>query len=388
MSKLTSGYTTMTTTRSSHAFYFRLSAQQHLRQNRFSPDCPGQTIADEWPKYLLGAWLVIVTLFAPMSAIAEGLQQPLNLNQEPIQPLSAPTGLDPRKIALGEKLFNEPRLGRDNDMACSTCHQLNDNGANHLTYNLGRDGIKLDTNTLTVFNSSLNHYLFWDGRARNLEEQVDFVVHSPKEFATSWPVIINKLKQDESYKQRFNTLYADGITADNIRNAIAIFERSLITVNSRFDQFLLGNNDAISAKEKSGYQLFKAYGCIACHQGQNVGGNLFMKFGIFYDHFSGRSDLNPADLGRFNVTGKPSDRHVFRVPSLRLVALTAPYFHDGSVGTLEAAIRVMAEYQLGRVIPEQDITRIAAFLKSLVGEYQGRTLGKPSSEQSITGDAP
>jgi len=388
MIKLTSGYTTITTACGAHAFYFRPSAQQHLRQDRSSQTSPSQTIADEWPKYLLGAWLAILTWLVPMPIIAEGLQQPLNLSQEPIQPLPVPAGLDPRKLILGEKLFNEPRLGRDNDMACSTCHQLNDNGANHLTYNLGRDGIRLDANTLTVFNSSLNHYLFWDGRARNLEEQVDFVVHSPKEFATSWPVIINKLKQDEGYKQTFNILYPDGITADNIRNAIAIFERSLITVNSRFDQFLRGDADAISAKEKNGYQLFKDYGCIACHQGQNVGGNLFMKFGIFYDHFSGRSDLNPADLGRFNVTGSPSDRHVFRVPSLRLVALTAPYFHDGSVGTLEAAIRVMAKYQLGRVIPEQDVTRIAAFLRSLVGEYQGRMLGMPSSGQGVAGDAP
>lgn len=344
------------------------------------------------PEILLGMLLTVSALLAPATATADGLQQLPGLRHEPIQPLTPPQGLDPRKVTLGEQLFHDTRLGRDNDLSCSSCHVLSDNGATRRAYDLGRDGVELDANVITVFNSALNHRLFWDGRARNLEEQINFVVEAPQEFATSWPVIISKLKRDKDYTHAFNAAYPDGITADNIRDAIATFERSLITVNSRFDRFLLGDANAISAQEKAGYELFKNYGCAACHQGRNVGGNLFMRFGVFYDHFDGRSDLKPSDQGRYNVTGRAVDRHVFRVPSLRLAALTAPYFHDGSAQTLEVAIRIMGEYQLGRVIPEQDITRIAAFLRSLVGEYRGRQLGTPdlekSASDSVTGAAP
>jgi len=340
------------------------------------------------PEHYLRTLLLISAIFAPIPVTADGLLPPPDLRHEPIQPLSSPEGLDPRKVILGEQLFHDPRLGRDNDMSCASCHILSDNGATHQAYDLGRNGVKLNANTMTVFNSALNHHLFWDGRAQNLEEQIDFVVRNPQEFATSWAMIISKLKQDEEYTRVFNTLYADGITADNARNAIATFERSLITVNSRFDRFLLGDADAINTSEKRGYQLFKGYGCVACHQGRNVGGNLFMKFGLFYDHFSDHNELKPTDLGRFNVTGRPDDRHVFRVPSLRLAALTAPYFHDGSAETLEDAVRVMARYQLGRLIPEQDINHIVAFLKSLVGEYRGHLLGSSSQEQAVVDDAP
>ncbi len=298
-----------------------------------------------------------------------------DLRHEPIQPLIPPKGLNPYKVSLGERLFHDPRLGRDNDMACSHCHNLNDNGADHHAHAPGRDGTTLNVNTLTVFNSGFNHQQFWDGHARTLEEQVDAVVTNAKEFATTWPTIIGKLKQNKSYVRSFTKLYPDGITADNIRNAIATFERSLTTINSPFDRFLRGDADAISPEAKAGYRLFKTYGCVACHQGSNVGGNLFVKLGVFKDYFAMRGNPTRADLGRFNVTGKAQDRHVFRVPSLRLAALTPPYFHDGSVTTLAEAVSLMAEHQLGRTIPGQDILRIVTFLKSLPGEYRGQPLG-------------
>jgi len=298
-----------------------------------------------------------------------------DLYHEPIQPLRQTEGLNPHKINLGERLFHDLRLGRDNDMACSSCHNINDNGADHYTRAPGRDGTPLDVNTLTVFNSSRNHRQFWDGRARNLEEQIDTVVTNPKEFATTWPSIIGKLEQDTDYARTFPEIYPKGITANNIRNAIATFVRSLITVNSPFDRFLLGDSDAISPQAKAGYRLFKAYGCVACHQGSNVGGNLFVKLGVFKDYFAVRGNPTRADLGRFNVTGKARDRHVFRVPSLRLVALTPPYFHDGRVTTLAEAVSIMAEHQLGRTIPGQDIQHIVTFLESLPGEYRGQPLG-------------
>ena len=307
-----------------------------------------------------------------------GPQPPATLRYEPIQPLQPPTRLDPQKVALGERLFNETRLSRDADMSCASCHDLSSNGADAHAHAPGRDGVSLSVNTLTVFNSSLNHRQFWDGRARNLEEQIDFVVSSASEFATSWPNIVSALKADDTYTKAFARLYRDGITANNVRNAIATFERSLITIDSRFDRYLRGDAEAITATEREGYQLFKNYGCIACHQGRNVGGNLFMKFGVFKDYFARRGSLTRADLGRFNVTGQEQHRHVFRVPSLRLAALTPPYFHDGSVDTLTKAVQIMAEHQLGRDIPPQDIERIVAFLKTLPGEYRGRPLGPAS----------
>ncbi len=298
------------------------------------------------------------------------------LQHEPIQPILPAKNLNPDKVILGETLFHDTRLAKDNNMSCATCHKLADNGANHRHHTLGRNSVELEVNTPTVFNSSLNHQLFWDGRAMDLQQQIDFVVANEKEFATSWPVIIKKLRQDKNYIEKFNRLYADGISADNIRDAIASFEHSLLTIDSRFDHYLLGDADAINEEEKKGYHLFKVYGCVSCHQGSNVGGNLFMKIGVFGNFFADRPVLTKADLGRFNITGKEADRYVFRVPSLRLAALTAPYFHDGSATTLEQAVRDMAKHQLGRDIPEQDIRYIVAFIKTLPGEYKGQSLYK------------
>lgn len=304
----------------------------------------------------------------------------ITVSEEPIQPLYLATNLDPRIVSLGKRLFNEQRLSRDNNLACSHCHFMDENGADHVKYNVGRNGVKLAVNTLTVFNSSLNHRFFWDGRANSLEDQINFVVKSANEFATTWPEIIAKLASDKQYQYDFQQLYPDGITADNIRNAIATFERTLITPNSRFDQYLLGDTNAITQEEKKGYRLFKNYGCVACHQGRNVGGNLFMKFGVFKDYFTARGNPTTADLGRYNVTGKKQDRYVFRVPSLRLAVLTAPYFHDGSVKTLEKAVELMGIHQLGRKIPEENIDLIVAFLKTLPGEYNGRPLSSATAK--------
>ena len=303
------------------------------------------------------------------------LQQNISeLYHEPLQPIPSQPKVDLLKVKLGEQLFNDLRFGRDNKMACASCHILNINGANHLPHTIGRNGQKLDVNTPTVFNSSLNQFQFWDGRGPSLEQQSNFVVSSKKEFATNWSTIVQKLNEDKDYPDIFKKLYRDGISANNIRDAIATFERTLLTTDSRFDQYLLGNNQAITSDEKQGYQLFKRYGCIACHQGSNVGGNLFMRIGIFGDYLADRGNLTKADLGRFNVTGKEEDRYVFRVPSLRLAALTPPYFHDGSIKSLPEAIKIMAKYQLGRIISDQDILYIEAFIKTLPGKYKGKSL--------------
>jgi len=298
----------------------------------------------------------------------------LNLQYEPVQPLLPLENLDPEKVKLGSDLFHDPILSLDNDMSCVSCHQLSDNGADHKAHTIGRNNIPLMVNTLTVFNSSLNHRQFWDGRAWTLEEQIDFVLANDMEFASNWTQVIKKLKQSEQYVREFKKIYKDGINPENIRNAIATFERTLITTNSRFDQYLLGDNNAINLQEKQGYQLFKSYGCVACHQGRNVGGNMFMKFGVFGSYYSTDKPSKSVNLGRYNISGDANDRYVFRVPSLRLAVITAPYFHDGSVKTLPKAIQIMAKYQLGRTISEEDINSIIAFLETLPGEYMGTPL--------------
>lgn len=229
-------------------------------------------------------------------------------------------------------------------------------------------------NSPTVFNSGFNFVQFWDGRARTLETQIDGPVHNIKELGSSWPEILLKLKRDPAFVSAFKKTYKDDITIENVKDAIAIFERSLTTPDSRFDQFLRGDSQSITGEEKAGYKLFKSHGCIACHQGINVGGNMYAKIGVVGDYLADRGNPTKADNGRFNVTGRERDRHLFKVPSLRNVALTPPYFHDGSAKTLSAAVRVMIKYQLGRTAKENDIERIVAFLKTLTGKYQGTAL--------------
>ena len=167
------------------------------------------------------------------------------------------------------------------------------------------------------------------------------------------------------YATTFSALFEDGISAENVRKSIAAFERTLLTPGSPFDRWLAGNTGAITATQKAGYELFKSVGCVACHQGANAGGNMFQRFGVFGDYFKDRGNITQADYGRFNVTGNESDRFVFRVPSLRMVAHTAPYFHDGSAKTLTQAVQVMAKYQLGRNLTGEQVSSIVAFLECL-----------------------
>ncbi len=301
---------------------------------------------------------------------------PTHLSKEPLQPLPPPPELNPGKVALGEKLFFDTRLSANSNLSCASCHDIATNGADHRARSRGHDNIPLAVNTPSVFNSALNPWQFWDGRAHSLAEQIDYIIENPREMANSWLVIIHRLKASPDYVREFNSLYADGINTDNIRDAIITFERSLLTPDSRFDRWLQGDEQALNAEEKKGYQLFKAYGCAACHQGANIGGNLFQKIGIFADFFQYRDEIHPADYGRFNISKREQDKYVFRVPSLRNVAITAPYFHDGSVNSLHEAIQLVARYQLGRSIPDDDIQGIIAFLKTLTGKYKGRLLTK------------
>lgn len=293
---------------------------------------------------------------------------------EPIQPIPREVKLDARKVALGARLFNDPRLSRDDSVSCARCHNLAAGGVDHLVRAVGIEGRVGEVNTPTVFNSGLNFRQFWDGRAETLEDQIDGPVQNPKEMGSTWPDVVRKLQADPSYPGAFAELYPARIQRATIKDAIATFERSLITPDSRFDRFLRGDRAAITADEVAGYQLFKAYGCVACHQGINVGGNMFQTFGIVADYFADRGHPTRADLGRFNVTGKEYDRHTFKVPSLRNVVRTAPYFHDGSAKTLPEAVAIMAKYQLGRTLSTREVDLIVQFLGTLTGEYTGKPL--------------
>lgn len=290
------------------------------------------------------------------------------------QALPQAMALDAGKVILGQQLFHDPRLSKDDTISCASCHGLNTGGVDNRARSIGVAGGVGGINTPSVFNSGLNFVQFWDGRASTLEDQVDGPVNHPLEMGSNWALVGQKLAGDANYPRLFADLYPDGITPANIKNAIATFERSLITPNSRFDQFLLGDTLALNDQEKMGYELFQTYGCASCHQGVNLGGNMFEKMGLMGDYFVDRGKLTEADKGRFNVTHDPQNLYEFRVPPLRNVALTAPYFHDGHAQTLEQAIVIMAKYQLGRPLPDKDLNAIAAFLRSLTGQYQGRPL--------------
>jgi cytochrome c peroxidase len=297
----------------------------------------------------------------------------VDISRDPILPLSPVTGLSSDKVRLGKKLFHDPQLSHDNSISCASCHNFSKGGTDRLRFSVGINGTIGNINAPTVFNSSLNIAQFWDGRTKTLKEQVIEPIRNPAEMGSSLEEVAEKLSKDSEYKQVFQQVYIDGITPLNVADAIANYEKSLVTPNARFDRYLRGDNNAISNDELRGFREFIDHGCASCHQGEGIGGNLFQRFGVMGDYFKDRP-FSKADQGRFNVTGLEDDRHVFKVPGLRNVAVTPPYFHDGSVQTLEKAVRVMGYYQLGMDMSEEDIRLIVVFLHTLTGEWEGRVL--------------
>lgn len=293
---------------------------------------------------------------------------------EPLKPLPPVPQQNPLRVELGRQLFNEPRLSVNNTLSCASCHQLDKGGADTRAFSIGFNGVPVTINTPSVFNATLNFRQFWNGRADTLETQIHEVVQSPSEMGSNWQHVVQVLSADPAYRSAFANAYPDGVTMNNAQNALASYERTLLSGNSRFDQYLLGDTDILTREEKYGYQRFKEYGCIACHQGVNIGGNMFQKFGVMGDYFKVRGNPSDTDLGRYLVTQDEEDRNVFKVPSLRNVAVTAPYFHDGSAKTLEEAVDVMFTFQLGRIPSEEDKTLIIKFLKTLTGEWGGKPL--------------
>ena len=336
-------------------------------------------------RWLIATTLGLVIAGATSVVIRDWLESTANLPPvidyelagdaaQPLTPIPLGQSLEPKKIALGERLFQEGRLSANGVVSCAHCHNLHTGGVDRLPHSRGIEGKEGSINAPTVFNSGLNFRQFWDGRAETLQDQVNGPLQNPIEMAGTWPKAIAMLQQDASYRSEFAALYPAGISPDSVRDAIATFERSLATPNARFDQFLRGDANALNAIELAGYRLFKQIGCTSCHQGVNVGGNMYQKLGIMENYFSAPPSADSAALGRFIYTRREEDRYVFKVPSLRNVTVTAPYLHDGSVATLEDAVRIMARYQLGRQLDATEISSIVAFLRTLTGEYQGQVL--------------
>lgn len=276
--------------------------------------------------------------------------------------------LDGKKVELGRLLFHDVRLSSDNTISCSSCHNLRVVGIDSLARSIGVKGRRSEFNTPTVFNAAFNFRQFWDGRVHTLEQQISGPVHNPKEMDSNWPQIIDKLSQDTELQRRFRESYPQGIDQNAIVDAIASFERTLLTPDSPFDQFLKGNEAALSEQAKKGFALFNQLGCSSCHQGVNLGGNMYQVLGVMRDYFSRSGEVKHSDYGLYNSTKKEQDKFKFKVPGLRNVVHTAPYFHDGSVETIEEAVGIMAYYQLGVKLEDGQIAELVAFLRALTGK--------------------
>ncbi|HGM7842894.1 TPA: cytochrome-c peroxidase [Serratia marcescens] len=293
------------------------------------------------------------------------------LRGQALQPLPESLPTNAQKVALGFRLFHDPRLSADNSISCAHCHQLGAGGVDGRVTSLGVNDQHGPINAPTVFNAALNFSQFWDGRAADLQQQAGGPPLNPIEMAsTSWEQIIGKLDQDARLKADFQRVYADGFTGDNITDAIAEFEKTLLTPDSPFDRYLKGDDSALTAQQKRGYQLFRNNKCGTCHTGENLGGQSYEVMGLKADYFANRGNPTDADNGRYNVTKNEVDRHRFKTPTLRNVALTAPYFHDGSVTSLHQAVKDMLKYQVGVTLPDSDVDDLVALLDGMTGKYQ------------------
>jgi len=301
-----------------------------------------------------------------------------HLRHEPILPLPLKTEVNTSKASLGETLFFDTRLSSNNQISCASCHQLEAGGDDNVAMGISTVNGQHIINTPSIFNARYNFRQNWDGSVKTLEQQIDMVLNNQHEFDNNWADVITTLSDDNKLTKDFYAIYQDGITRDNIVDALVEFEKTLTTPNSRFDQYLRKEDANLSEKEIKGYLIFKELGCISCHQGVNVGGNLYQKFGVFYNYIAERGDIKKPDYGRMNITNRQMDAFVFKVPSLRNVAVTAPYLHDGSARTIEEAISIMGKTQLGRTLSKNEIHLIKSFLYTLTGEYKNKPLGGSS----------
>lgn len=288
--------------------------------------------------------------------------------------------LNKAKVDLGNRLYHDTRLSGNGKLTCASCHALAIGGDDNMPVSIGIDGQKGPINAPTTLNSGFNFKQFWDGRAAHLRDQAAGPVENPIEMGAKWENVVPRIQAVPKYQQWFAEIYPNqGISKWTITDAIAEFERSLVTP-APIDDYLRGNDEALSVNQRKGYQLFQSYGCVACHQGVNFGSNMMQKFGALEAYFSDQNETT-VDKGRYNLTKKESDRNVFKVPTLRNVELTAPYFHNAGAQTLDQAINVMGLNQLGRQIPDEDRAKIADFLTSLTGKLDVTPLPAPKDDE-------
>jgi cytochrome c peroxidase len=296
--------------------------------------------------------LIVLALGAGGRSIAQAPAPQPRADQEPITPIPSPPAQDPRQVALGDRLFHDPRLSHDNTRSCNSCHDTSTNGASADPPDPTPDAVEL--NIPTVFNAALNFRLNWEGNLRTLESQVEQSLAKPQTMGSSVEEALHKLQADPDVARQFRAAFGREADGAGLLGAIAAYERTLLTPGSRFDRWLKGDVNAITADEFAGYQLFKSLGCVSCHQGVNVGGNMYQRHGVFHPLASPKPEI-------------------VRVPSLRNVAVTPPYFHDGSAATLSKAVKAMGYAQLDRTLTDDQTNAIVAFLNTLTGTY----LGKP-----------
>ncbi|MGC4008641.1 MAG: cytochrome-c peroxidase [Pseudomonas sp.] len=318
-------------------------------------------------KLALGSLLLAVST-AAAQANADVLRDNANSIFKPI-PEQAGDQLDPNQIELGRQLFFEPRLSASHVISCNTCHNIGTGGADNVPASSGHAWQKGARNSPTVFNAVFNVAQFWDGRAKDLEEQAKGPVQNPVEMHNTPKNVEATLSSMPEYVAAFGKAFPSDqqpVSFDNMARALQAFESTLITPDSRFDLYLKGDDNALDAKEKKGLQTFMSSGCISCHNGVNLGGQAYFPFGLVKKP-DGKI-LPSGDKGRFEVTKTQNDQYVFRAAPLRNIALTAPYFHSGQVWDLEEAVAIMGTAQLGKQLNAEEVGDIVAFLKTVTGK--------------------
>jgi cytochrome c peroxidase len=292
----------------------------------------------------------------PALAASRSLDVASATAEEPVAPIPEPPPAPSLKIAIGERLFADPRLSGSRTRSCASCHDISTNGASKSTQDTALDGSVLPLNTSTVFNATLSFRFNWEGGFRTLELRALASLKNPRIMGAKIEDVVERLGADPDMVRQFRSAYGRGPDSANVLDAIAVFERSLLTPGSRFDRWLAGDETALSPEEQNGYSLFKSLGCVSCHQGVNIGGNLFQRHGIFQPLASPLPEI-------------------LRVPSLRNVASTSPYFHDGSAPTLDDAVRRMGVAQLNSTLTDPQVEAVVAYLRTLTGTYRGRPVG-------------
>ncbi len=327
--------------------------------------------------WAVGAVLALLSCAALADHLANEASAPgdgVRVDADRFSPIPQTLPLDAAKVALGKRLFEDKRISAQEKMACVECHLADKGGTDNHPLSMAINGELRSTNTPSIFNVGLLPKLGWIGTGSDLGDVAESIIKSKQGLATTLPEIVDKLGRIPEYRAQFSSIYKTTIKPEQVKDALAEYMKAQITPDSRFDQYLRGQADALTEQELEGYRLFKNYGCAACHNGMNLGGNMVAPFGVFGNYMLDHGDQGTTALGLYNKTKREEDKYVFRVPSLRNVALTEPYFHDGSAQDLTHAVDIMSRYMLGRKMPPRDIALIVKFLNTLTGSHAGKPL--------------